>query len=141
MPHNKQPRAKSAGLFIQCNECIGVVALVGNDCPGVKAFNQGGGVGDIGQFSACQYPAQRIAQGIHRGMNLDTQPPRAWCPSCLGASGMLMRTHHGVVNKKRLQIGVITDRLDDPLPDAFLARAREACIRRMPVAQGQIAPW
>jgi len=55
---------------------------------------------------------------------------------------MLVGPYHSAVDKQRLEIRIIVYGIDHPLPYTFLAPAREACIRRVPVAQCrlQIAP-
>lgn len=96
------------------------------------------------RLASRQYPAQRIAQRIHRGMNLVLSPPRERLGGLLflGAGSVLAGPNHRAVDEQRLQIRIIAGRRDDPLPHAFLAPARGARIRRMPIAQRriQIAP-
>ena len=60
----------------------------------------------------------------------------------LGTSRVLVGSYDRAVNGQRFQIRVMADRRDDPLPHAFFAPAREARIRRMPIAQCliQVAP-
>src|SRR5262245_45712840 len=53
----------------------------------------------------------------------------------LGPSSMLVCSNGRAIDKQRLQIRIIAHSVNESLPNAFLAPAREACIHGMPVAQ------
>ena len=60
------------------HEGIRVVALVGHDKPGALILDQGTRLIDVGNLARREDDAQRIAQGIHRDMQLGRQPaPRS----------------------------------------------------------------
>src|ERR1019366_588135 len=58
----------------QCDERVSVIAFICNDRLRIEAFDQGGRLRNVGDFPSRQYPAEWIAQRIHRGVNLGTQP-------------------------------------------------------------------
>lgn len=60
------------------NQCIAVVALVGDDCLGRYGLDQGRSLCNVGDWSAGQDQADGVAQRIHASMNLGGQSaPRA----------------------------------------------------------------
>ena len=63
-----------ASSIDQRDKRIGVVALITYDHFCTEAFDQGRGLRNIAYLTACQYPAQRIAERVHGGMNLGAQP-------------------------------------------------------------------
>ena len=55
---------------------------------------------------------------------------------------MLMSAHDGAVDHSVFVVGVLGQKLEDPLPDARLCPAAEAAVHVLPVAEAlrQIAP-
>ena len=68
----------SANSLDGVNQCIAVIALVGDHGFGWNGFNQGGALGDVSDLAGGQDQADGITQRIHAGMNFGGQSaPRA----------------------------------------------------------------
>lgn len=63
-----------ATRFDDVDQCIAVVAFVGDDRFGGDVLNQGGALAHIGRLAAGQDQAQRIAQCVNAGVDLGAQP-------------------------------------------------------------------
>ena len=68
----RDDRLSTAGLDT-LNQGIGVVALVGDDRIGLDIGDQVGGEVDIGDLTRTQDQSQRVAQGVHSGVDFGAQ--------------------------------------------------------------------
>ena len=64
----------SAGSLDGLNQCIAVIALVGNHGLGWNGFNQGRPLGDVSDLAGGQDQVDGITQRIDTGMDLGGQP-------------------------------------------------------------------
>jgi len=93
--------------FNEIDECIGIVALVGDDALRLNPLDKGRRFGYVGRLPAGQAYAHGIAQGFDSRMNFGAQAP----PGCVrwldrsfwgDAGSVLVNSHDGRVDKQLL---------------------------------------
>ncbi len=126
---------------------VGILGLVGDRQVGGHLRMQGIGSGQIVNLSGGQQEAQRVAEGVDQGMDLDAQPALAATHrliviffGCAGA--VLVGPHDDAVDHGVFVVGVTGEVLKQALPYPLLGPAAEPPVGVLPVPEllREVAP-